>query len=291
MLRFHRLGYRSEGEIMDVVCVLSGFTKQVTDWFLIMDYSVITYTLLMTAVFRKSISRLEGLFVVLIFVFPFTFNWIPFIDNSYGKTGAWCWIRSQNYDDCSKHNFGIILQNALLNVPEAIFALVMIPTYIVVIVIVARQRCSWRSRMSHDPETKLLRKHLNEEVWPLLFFPLGVVLLNIFQIVNHGYRTVDPNDPSYALWMLHGIFSPLQGGYVALVYTLDRETFKRLTCRNLKSAMLMRRDVVEEYPAEASERSDSVRSCSDGHYLTNYHLLKDSDKTFTYGDLDEEKLT
>ena len=70
-LRLHHLGYRSESAAINVLCVLSGFAKQLTDWFLIMDYSVITFTLLMTAVFHKNVARLEGLFIVLISILPF----------------------------------------------------------------------------------------------------------------------------------------------------------------------------------------------------------------------------
>ena len=137
ILRLHRLGYQSKSEAIDVLCVFTGFSKQLTDWFLIMDYSVITFTLLMTAVFHKNVARLERLYVVLIFIFPFTFNWFPFIDNTYGRSGAWCGVRSLNYDDCTTHEFGIILQAALLDVPELIFAVIMIPTYVIVIFFVA----------------------------------------------------------------------------------------------------------------------------------------------------------
>ena len=283
ILRLHRLGYRSESAAINVLCILSGFTTQVTDWFLIIDYSVITFTLLMTAVFRKNVARLEGLFIFLIFIFPFSIAWIPFINNSYGRVGAWCWIRSINYDDCSEHEFGIILQAALLNVPEAIFAIIVIPTYIVIIVYVARQKCCWRGKLSQDQENQALRKHLNEEAWPLLFFPLGVVFLNIFPIANHTYRLIHTENPSYTLWLLQSIFSPLQGGYVALVYTLDWETLKRLKYRNLKAAIYKRQDLVQEYPAEPCGRSESVLS-SEGEYLSNYQLLKDNDRPFTLRD-------
>ena len=242
-----------------------------------MDYSVITFTLLMTAVFRKNVARLEGLFIVLMFVVPFTFNWVPFIDDSYGKTGAWCWIRNLNYDsNCTEHELGIIFQNVLLNIPEAIFAVILIPTYTVVIVFVARQRWRLRGKESHDPTTTSLEKHLNEEVWPLLFFPIGVVLLNIFPIANHIQRIIHPQSPSYVLWILHAIFSPLQGGYVALVYTLDRNTLKRLTYKNVKMAMASQTDAIQEYPAEPGELSESMAVRSGSLHKTHYRKFNDT---------------
>ena len=272
ILRLHRLGYQSKGEAINALCIFTGFSKLLTDWFLIMDYSVITFTLLMTAVFHKNVARLERLYIVLLFVFPFTFNWIPFIGNSYGRSGAWCGIRTLNYDDCTTHELGIIFQIALLNVPELIFAITMIPTYIIVIIFVARQRCRRKGKDSRDDNSG---DALNEEVWPLLFYPFGVVLLNIFPLTNHIYRLAHNGDPSYLLWMLHAIFSPLQGGYVAIVYTLDRNTLRRLTYRNFKAAMHSTRDTVQEYPVEAGEISDSFVS-STGH-KTSYKMFKDGD--------------
>ena len=259
ILRLHRLGYQNETSAINTLCVISGFTGQVTAWCLIMDYCVITFTLLMTAVFHKNVARLEGLYVVLIFVFPFTFNWIPFINNSYGRYGSWCWIRNLNYNDCSQYNFGIILQNALQNIPQYILAVVLMPTYVIVIVFVARQRCRMKGKEEHDWETTAkLRERLNEEVWPLLFFPFGVLLLNIIPLINGIYESVNVAEPLYALWILTAIFTPLQGGYIALVYTLDRRTLRRLTHSILKVALLKRKDEIREYPSKAVEMTDSI---------------------------------
>ena len=106
ILRLHRLGHLHDSTALTVLCSITGFMDQVTLWYLTIDFSVIIFTLLMTAVFHKNVSRLEGLFVVLIFIFPLTFNWIPFINNSYGRSGPWCWIRNLNFDDCTEFKFG-----------------------------------------------------------------------------------------------------------------------------------------------------------------------------------------
>ena len=48
----------------------------------------------------KEINKLEVALVVLIFTVPLLYDWIPFITNSYGPIGLWCWIRTLN-NDCS----------------------------------------------------------------------------------------------------------------------------------------------------------------------------------------------
>ena len=266
-LRLHRLGYETESTVLDTLCTISAFTGQVTLWVLIMDSLVITFTLLMSAVFHKNVAHLEGLYIVLIFVFPFTFNWIPFIDNTYGRFGAWCWIRTVNYDDCSEHQFGAILRIILWNVPFISTNILLTPIYLFTLAYVARQRCCKTGKDMYNPEMERLKKYLNKEVWPLLFFPLGVIFFNLFPVINGIYGSANAN-PSYTLWVLHAIFSPLQGGYVTLVYLFDRDTCKRLTYRNVKSTVRSR-DAVREYHTEAGGISDSA--VFDDHSQASYY--------------------
>ena len=265
ILRFHRLGYNTESSAKDVICVISGFTSQLTLWILIMDYSIITFILLVSGVFRKNVAHLERLYVVLIFIFPFTFNWIPFIGNSYGQDKAWCWIRSINFDDCSEHRLGAVFSNVLGNVPFFILLFVTFSMYLFTIIYVARQRfCNRRkkTKMSYDPEMERLKEHLNKEVWPILFFPFGVILLNIPNSINVLFSFMG-TPPLYAVWILHSMFAELQGAYTVLVYILmiDRNTLRRLTYSNIKAAITRaRRETVHEYPMDddGSTVSDSA---------------------------------
>ena len=255
ILRFHRLRYDfvTESSAQDVMCVISGFTSQLTLWILIMDYSIITFTLLVSGVFRKNVARLERLYVILIFVLPLTFNWIPFIGNSYGRAGAWCWIKSVNFDDCSEHRLGEIFSTVLWNVPFFTLLFAMVSTYLFTIVYVARQRfCNRRkkTKISYNPEMERLKEHLNKEVWPILFFPFGVILLNIPTFINALFSFTG-TPPSYAVWIFHSMFAELQGAYTVLIYVIDRKTLRRLTYSNIKAAITRaRRDTVHEYPTD-----------------------------------------
>ena len=273
ILRLHRLGYQNDSTSLKVLCSISGFMDQLSLWYLVVDFSVITFTLLMTAVFRKNVARLEGLFIVLIFVLPLTFNWIPFINDSYGRFGAWCWIRNLNYDDCSEHRLGTILQNVLWKVPTYIFLAIIIPTYSTVVVFLAGQKCCKRHNLDINEVTlqeDTLRRTLNEEVWPLLFFPIGALLLNLLPLANEIYETAHIDQPLYQLWLASAILSPLQGGYIALVYTLDRGTIRRLSYRNLVATICRRKDLIQEYPAEACGLSESVASGGVVAVASNY---------------------
>ena len=251
ILSLHYLRRQTQSAAQDTMCTISGFVTLLASWILIVDYSVITFTLLMTAVFHKNVMRLQPLYVTMIFLLPLTFNWIPFIGDSYGEAeGGWCWIRTVNYDDCTKHRLGEIFAIVLWDVLFFSILIVLIPTYLFTIVYATRERYrNTQQNIYHDPQTDRIRKNLIKDVWRILFFPFGVILLNIFVLVITVYNSMGAVAPRI-VQLLHGAFGPLQGGYIALVYILDRDTFKRLTYSNVR-AVITRRNTVHEYAVEA----------------------------------------
>lgn len=274
--RLYRIGYKKEGdEALDDVCMIAAFVDQTTMCSLFMAFSVITFTLLMRAVFRKNTSRLEPLYFILIFFFPLTFNWVPFLHHTYGKAGAWCWIRAVNYDDnCSEHKFGTYLRFALWYVPSYLLLVSMMLAYLFIVISVTRQKHRWTGR--YDPEAIKIREQMRKEVWPLLFYPIGLFVLNIFPLINRIQDSIHDSQPVYTLWLLHAIFSPLQGGYIALVFTLDRETRRRLTFSNLSAILFGRESTVREYPVGSGPRDSISEATAEAHYEV-------------YGDMFDEK--
>ena len=273
--RLYRIGFEKENEALGYICTIAAFVDQTTMCSLFMAFSVITFTLLMRAVFRKNTSRLEPFYFILIFFFPLTFNWIPFLQHTYGEAGAWCWIRAVNYDkNCSEHRFGTYLRFVLWYVPSYALLIIMMLAYVFIVVSVTRQKYRWTGR--YDPEAIKIREQMRNEVWPLLFYPIGLFILNIFPLINRIHDSIHDSNPVYALWLLHAIFSPLQGGYIALVYTFDRETRRRLTFGNLIAILCSRRDTVQEYPVGSGPRDSISEAAAETHYEV-------------YGDLFDEK--
>ena len=88
-------------------------------------------------------------------------------------------------------------------------------------------------------------------------------------MANTIYGAINPDDPSLVLWMLQAIFSPLQGGYIAMVYLLDRDTIKRFKYGNIKAA-IKRRNAIREYPIVTGQVSDSATS-RDRSLVTPYN--------------------
>ena len=59
------------------------------------------------------------------------------------------------------------------------------------------------------------------------------------------------SEPSLALWVLHALFSPLRGGFIALAYALDGQTVRRMLKSSMICTLFRRggaRRNVREYP-------------------------------------------
>ena len=236
-------------------CVWAGFVSQVTSWMVLDAIICITVSLLLRAFTGKHPERLEPLFFFLIFLFPLTFNWIPFIRLSYGKAGAWCWIRSRNDATCERHTLGQVLQLVLWYIPLYIIMLILVALYVIVLVKLHRDKQQWTGKV--DPQSTKTKERMSKEILPLLAYPLIYFLLNIPPFINRIHGAVKPDNPAPALWFISGILFPLQGGVIALAFSLDPGTRKRLTPANFRAAFSelcrSKKRTIKEYPIPAEK--------------------------------------
>ena len=253
-LRLQNIGNNIDSVALHRLCIFTAFLDQVTAWSELLAIVCITLNLFVNVVFSKDTTKLEPFYFVLIFIVPFLFNWVPFIEGSYGTSGAWCWIRSLNETSCEKHTIGFAFQYVLWYVPFYVILSIIMLEYLFIIYKVFRQRNQWEGK--YEPHVEAEKEMMQQEVWPLIFYPFGYLILNTFPLINRVQGTISPNNPVYALWILHAIFSPLQGGYIALVFTLKRDTLRKLNCANLRANLFQRNTAIKEYPVK-NGRSDS----------------------------------
>ena len=257
VLRVQMIWYKSDSNVLKGICIFTAAFDHITAWSELIAYSCITIDLFIKAVFRKETYKLEKVYFVMTFIFPFTFNWVPFIHLAYGHAGAWCWIRNEDEDTCASFTFGKYLRFAIWYIPLYLIICILIVIYIVIIYKVRRYRHHYEGM--YDPESERIKHKMQKEVKPLLWYPLIYFFLSVFPLVNRIHDTLIDDDPILALWVLHAIFSPLQGGFIALVYALDRQTLRRLKCAQLRAAIISRGGTkVREYPVR-EWHTDSFR--------------------------------
>ena len=147
-------------------------------------------------------------------MFPLLFSWIPFIHNSYGVAGAWCWIRDWK-DDCATQKYleGIVEQFVLWYGPLFISLTLSVVAVFIILVVLA-----WRSYTHRTQEHKFLvenhernqNKKAIKELLPLLAYPVIYYLLALFPIINRVYSAISSN-ASFELALTQSITEPFWG--------------------------------------------------------------------------------
>ena len=238
-------------------CAFGGFFAQVGSWMALNAYICITATLLLKAFFQINLEKLDIPAVLFIFLSPFLFNWIPFINNSYGKAGPiFCWIRSSELVNgtCEHLLFGEVLQLVLWYIPLYLTLSLVIIIYIIILLKFCKER---RKRAAFDREDENKSSQAMNYTLSLLAYPVVYFLVNIFLCINRIYGVVKPSDPSPALWFLSLMFFPQQGTGCAIVFLFSIR--QQLKLAQIKAALYAwgHKTQIREYPAndDTSEAS------------------------------------
>ena len=244
----HRFNYSNKNDTK--FCIFGGFLEQVTSWMLLNSVFSITIYLFAMAVFSRNTKRLEPLYLSAIFVFPILIGFFPFIQSSYGPSGAWCWIKVLDPETCKPFYPGVAFMVVLWFLPFYIIAITMLVMYAAIIASLYKHRC----RKSWDNETTAETMHLNEEnrkkIVSLIAYPIIYFVLMQFSMMNRVENGINPITPNIVFWYFAAICSPIAGAAVAAAYTLDQETRKRLTWPHIRSALRqwISRNDPQEYP-------------------------------------------
>ena len=275
----HRVDYVETDQAKMGFCVFSGFLEQQAGWMQLNAVTCITAHLFLCAVVKVRLEKLEPIYFAIIFLLPLGFNWIPFIQLTYGRAGAWCWIRSED-DDCIPLAFGKALRLVLWYVPLYAILIVLFILYIIILVKVHRARRHWVG--SYDPSSERLKAQMEDEVTPIIWYPMIYFVLNLIPFVNRIHNFAQPNEPNLALWYLHALTYPLTGGFIALAFTLDPVTRKRLRWASLKATAneWCHAKEISEYPIENEQREKMM--ANDNEEESSLCIGEDVQKTSTY---------
>ena len=245
---------REKSSFLNGWCAFSGAATQITSWMAFFAISSITFYLFFGSALNRNTEKYEWAYLVLIFVVPLIFNWIPFIDMLYGRSGVWCWIRSFDYASCKVLVFGMWLQFSLLYIPRYILLVVLFTLYIIIIVKICRRR---RSEQGNDPNSSQLTKLMLSEVVTLLAYPSVYFILSLPLLLNQVYKSFEPSKPKLLLWYFSGIALPLHGFFTAVIFTSVTACRQRVTWTKLR-ARARQDSMVQEYPVKPNVMSESL---------------------------------
>lgn len=249
-------------------CILMGFLEQVLVWWEVMAVTSIVIQLFIKTVFDKTTEKFEIVYILMIFLFPFLFSWIPFIHNAYGPAGLVCWIRIFNLDDCHVFHTGSAYALTLFYLPVFVIMIVLVILMSVSFIFIHRRRKIWVGTYNRDSK---LEKAMEQEIRPLIYYPFIFIVINVINYVAYLYISYGNNDVArFVLGTISTFVYRLQGILITLVFTLDKQTRKKLNKAEIKAGFLRicsRKSSknVCAYPAQKIERSDSK------FYTSSYH--------------------
>ena len=153
-------------------CTFSGFATQFAAWLVIDSIVAITLYLFLGVVCNKFTDKYEYLYVILIFAFPSTFSWLPFIRHTFGRAGAWCWIRIIDFTTCERFVFGQVLQLLMFYVPLLIILPSIIAVYLIILCKLNRNRKRWKGIVDENYEqaNRIMKSETVLSIWYTLVF-------------------------------------------------------------------------------------------------------------------------
>ena len=160
---------------------------------------------------------LEISYILIPILVPISFFWIPFINNTYGMAGTFCWIRSKD-DSCKENLAGLIEWYALWHIPMILLCVINMITIVAILVILCKRLCIEKT------SDKVYRNMLRENA-PLLIYPLFYNFISLFPLARHLYQTMHTSEESdnqvhHELVIFDSVAISIRGLFFALAYCL-----------------------------------------------------------------------
>ena len=203
---------------------------------------------------------LELLFVVLSFLTPLVFDWIPFVLVPYGETGPWCWIESLA-SKCKLKNQAFWEQMMLWYVP---FGLVALCSFLLILAMI--MVFIW---MHYHKVIQVRIGEIIKEQCLLLGFLVVFCILWLIEVVTR--LTLYHNESTYGLWVIYALSTPLSGVIIPIgftsylpckLYCRDHKTGKELDGTaeptSVTTKQLLNTSTNEEH-SEAKQNKESMK--------------------------------
>ena len=204
-------------------CQVTAFYGQLTAGFILSSIWCIIIEIVVSTCRQKGAGKLEWIYLILIFIIPAITSVIPFVNNGYGESKVWCWIRDKN-DDGEMFPYGLILRYVLWYGPLYSLMLVGGTVYLIGLLVNAcklrKHSALYSSDFSREKKKIFLKKLTQFRWYPVLFFTYALI-----QVANHIYEYFNRGrGPLVELWIAQSVVEGLQGVFVALLYIFHRST-------------------------------------------------------------------
>ena len=243
-------------------CKIMGFLLQYVLWVKLMLINFFTFYFFSYAIFLHDLRRFEGLCVLLSFFLPACICWIPFIHDSYGISGAWCWIRTWK-DECATQKYfeGIAYQFGLWYGPLFLCLTVNTILAILVLAVFSKRWLAKKENLKTYSQiaggSKLQNKKALNQLLPLLAYPIIFYILTLFPLFNRIHGAIK-QEPSFSLDFAHGLIAGSWSFFSSIALLMHMLVMEKCTSRQ------------KVRPLAPQHDQDPFKTTCDGSFVGKY---------------------
>lgn len=230
-----RVNYYTVREIDDPYCYFAGIFNHYTAAVELISIWFATINIFAVGMCRRNISKFEPVYYFTTYLLPCLWFWVPIWLKAYGTSGGWCGIKVVD-EDCQPFRPSAYIQFGIWFVPLYVSTTVIIGLLVAVAMRLLRSIHRWKGKF--DPMAQAGQRVLQNELRPLIWYPVIYLLLNSFSFISQIYRAIYPDSPSPILPYFRVLTSPLRGAFIALAFALDKDTRNRLNVTHCRAAIL-----------------------------------------------------
>lgn len=240
------IGYKAINN--KIFCQMIGYYGQATGGYILAAIVCIIIEIVVNACRQKTPGKwLEALYLVLIFVAPMLTALIPFINDSYGKSTAWCWINRKT------------MQYALWYGPLFVLILFGGILYFVGVSLITYKVKKNKNRYTSDGSKEKQRQML-KELHQFRWYPILYLIINLVPLANRIVEIFEQDKLIFQLWLATGVIEGLQGILVALLYFSNSSTRKYIKHKMKNCKCCWMKNQIQTSLGESTPLSHSPQS-------------------------------
>lgn len=230
------------------------------EWVKLMFTTCLTFHLFCFAVFNKNFKKLEMVYITCSIVIPVAVAAIPHLTQSYGRAGAWCWIRDW-VDNCPSEIFAVgNVETFALWYGPAVFLLTIDSLAMVMTGTVLACRARGNGPPDRLHSSNVAHKNALKQMLPLIAYPI-VFFAFVAQMLAFRLYSARPHFGSNDFLLnVTALLSPVAGLAAGLVLVLHILVAK---CK-IRSAVAKRRESARRKlygAASCVETNDDLVTC------------------------------
>ena len=234
-----------------VSCVAVGFISQFAILMKLCLAGWITFHIFCFAVLFKNMSKLEPLYISASVLMPLVLASVPFITNSYGPTGEWCWIPSRRCG--TLYLTGAIEQLVSNYGPLVLFLLLQSVAMLTTLGTVYRR--AHRSEGDNGIFGREQNKKAFRQLLPLVAYPITFCILVIPPLAYRAYKEAS-TAPNHGLLIVSTVCISAYGFSSGITLIIHIAVVK---LRKNQVSLNMRNPSAFNYACTTVFRTDDIR--------------------------------